>query len=78
MNAIRHEYRTHSTECSRDDGASHLAHRLPRRLDGFQPVGNVSFDVFDDNDRIIHHDTDGEHEDQRATARVQAEAEEHA
>ena len=45
-----------------DDRPGHFLHRLKCRIFRRKPVLDVMFDGFDDDDRIIDHETDGEHE----------------
>ncbi len=45
-----------------DDRPAHFFHRLERRLFRRKPVLDVMLDRFDDDDGIIDHETDGEHQ----------------
>ena len=57
----RYEYRGED-QCDGDDRPGHFLHRLKCRIFRRKPVLDVMFDGFDDDDRIIDHETDGEHE----------------
>ena len=58
----------------RDEGAAHLVHGAMGRLAGRHPFMQVALDVLDDDDRIVDHDADGEHEAEEGEV-VQREAE---
>ena len=45
-----------------NDGAGHFAHGLACGIEWVQPFLDVSLHVLDDDDGVIHHDPDGEHE----------------
>ena len=57
----RHEHGTQH-ERDRDDRARDFLHRLVRRLERSTSLLDVAFDVLDHHDRVIHHDSDREHE----------------
>ena len=49
----------------RDDGAGQFAGRIQRRLAGWLAKLHVAVDVLDHDDRIIHHQADGQHQCQQ-------------
>ena len=62
----------------RDDRAAHLVHRLYVASVGVRPELDVALDVLDDDDRVVDHDADREHEpEQRQRIDREAEAEQH-
>jgi hypothetical protein len=64
--------RNSANECRRDEnraehkrngheGAPDLFHGLDRRVPWREAFGEVALDTFDHDDRIVHHNADGEH-----------------
>ena len=73
----RHEHRREHQR-DRDDRARDLAHRLVRRLARRHAVLDVPLDVLDDDDRVVHHDADREHQaEQRQHVDREAEQPQH-
>ena len=52
----------HQHQGDPDDRAGHLRHRLDRRLAGRHPLLDVVGGVLDDDDRVVDHDADGQHQ----------------
>ena len=46
----------------RDDRAAHFLHRPIRRVARTQALLDIALDVLHHDDRIVHHDADGEHQ----------------
>ncbi len=57
----RHEYRAQHQR-DRDDRAADFVHRHFRGFERTQPLFDVTFDVLDDDDGVVHHDADGKHQ----------------
>ena len=68
--------RDSADECRRDENrtqhkrdgyecAADLFHGLDRRLAWREAFSEVALDAFDHDDRIVHHDADGEHESEQ-------------
>ena len=56
-----HEHRAQHQR-HRDDRPGHFCHRFQRGFARLESLRDETLDVFHDDDSIIHHDTDGEHE----------------
>ena len=73
MKAAGHEHRAQH-ERDRDQRAADLVHALHRGIVGREPGGDVALDVLDDDDRIVDHDADREHQaEQRQVVEREAE-----
>ncbi len=57
-----------------NDRPRHFSHGLVRRLDRFKPQLDVTLDVLDHHNRVVHHDADGQYQAEQRQ-RVQRETE---